>query len=360
MQEILTRLGRHSLLRGASLLLTVLIAIYLTVVIANWGGAMDDARRAQIRFDVTQQIYANPEYFQLPQSELQRLVDERSEAQIRIEGLDRPFIERSLRYTRNAITLNLGRSEHIMGDTGSRMVRNILLDRLPSTLLLIATAELLLFFLALFGALFLSRRYGSFLDRLTIGLAPTSAAPAWFYGLFLILIFAAVLRVLPWGGMTEAPPPRDTLGYALSLLRHLILPVSAVIIGAIFSSIYSWRTFFLMYSSEDYVELAKAKGLSSRAIERRYILRPTMPPILTSFLLMLITMWMGAIVLETVFNWPGIGRLYYQAIQVYDTPIIVGVVVIFGYLLAVTVFLLDFMYAALDPRVRLSMGGGRR
>jgi peptide/nickel transport system permease protein len=71
-------------------------------------------------------------------------------------------------------------------------------------------------------------------------------------------------------------------------------------------------------------------------------------------------MWMGAIVLETVFNWPGIGRLYYQAIQVNDVPIIVGTVVIFGYLLAATVFSLDFMYAALDPRVRLSFGGGRR
>ena len=360
MREILTKLGRHSLLRGAVLLLTVLVAIYLTVVIANWGGALDEARRAQIRNEITQQVYANPDNLNLPPSELQRLVDERTATRVRIEGLDRPFLERSICYTRNAITLNLGRSQSILSDTGSRLVRNILLDRLPSTLLLIATSELILFFLALFGALFLSRRYGSFLDRLTIGLAPTSAAPAWFYGLFLILIFAAVLRVLPWGGMTSVPPPKDSLGYALTVLRHLILPVSAVVIGAVFSSIYSWRTFFLMYSSEDYVELARAKGLSSRSIERRYILRPTMPPILTSFLLMIITMWMGAIVLETVFNWPGIGRLYYQAIQLYDTPIIVGVVVIFGYLLAVTVFLLDFMYAALDPRVRLSIGGGRR
>ena len=359
MREILARMGRYTVLRAAVLFLTVLIAIYLTVVIANWGGAMDEARRSEIRFEVTVAVYANPDYLDLPQSELQRLVDEMTAARVRIAGLDRPFIERSLLYTRNAVILNLGRSESIISDTGSRMVRNILLDRLPSTLLLIATSQLLLFFLALFAALFLSRRYGSFLDRLTVGLAPTSAAPAWFYGLFLILIFAALLRVLPWGGMTDAPPPQTTGAYALSLLKHLILPMGAVIIGALFASIYSWRTFFLMYSSEDYVELAKAKGLSSQAIERRYILRPTLPPILTSFLLMLITLWMGAIVLETVFNWPGIGRLYYQAIQVNDTPIIVGVVVIFGYLLAATVFLLDFMYAALDPRVRMNIGGGR-
>jgi len=359
MGKVFKNLGRFTLLRAVSLFLTVLIGVYLTVVIANMGGAMDDALKMQIRLEVTQQVYQNPEYFNLPQSELQRLVDGLTETRLREEGLDKPFIERSMGYTRNAITLNLGRSESIMSDTGSRLVRNVLLDRLPSTLLLIGTSELLLFFLALFGALFLSRRYGSFIDRVVIALAPTSAAPAWFYGLFLILIFAAILQVLPWGGMVESPPPETTLGTVVSILKHLILPVVAVLIGAIFASIYSWRTFFLMYSSEDYVELAKAKGLKSGAIERRYILRPTLPPILTSFLLVLIYMWMGAIVLETVFNWPGLGRLYYDAIQSSDTPVIVGTVVILGYLLALTVFLLDFLYAALDPRVRLSFGGGR-
>ncbi|MFU8796331.1 MAG: ABC transporter permease [Dehalococcoidia bacterium] len=359
MAKTLKNLGRFTLLRVTVLFLTVLVGVYLTVVIANMGGAMDDALKMQIRLEVTQAVNQNPANWQLPQSEIQRLIDDLTATRLKQEGLDRPFLERSVSYTRNAITLNLGRSESIMSDTGSRLVRNILLDRLPSTLLLIATSDLILFFLALFGALFLSRRYGSFVDRAVIALAPTSAAPAWFYGLFLILIFAALLRVLPWGGMVESPPPDPGWPTALSYMRHLILPVGAVLIGAIFASIYSWRTFFLMYSSEDYVELAKAKGVQPRAIERRYILRPTLPPILTSFLLMLITMWMGAIILETVFNWPGLGSLYYAAIQTNDTPIIVGVVVIFGYLLAATVFLLDFLYAALDPRVRLTFGGGR-
>ena len=358
MMQTIARLARYTVLRLIVLALTVLVAVYLTVVIANMGGAMDDSLRGQIRLQVTQVVYQNPDNFDLPPSEAQALIDELTQVQLRLQGLDRGFLERSISYTRNAITLNLGRSEQLVSDRGSVMVRNILLDRLPSTLLLIATAELILFFIAIFGALFLSRRYGSLLDRAVIALAPTSAAPAWFYGIFLILVFAGVLGVLPWGGMTAIPPPKTALGYALSLARHLILPVGAVVIGAIFSSIYSWRTFFLMYSSEDYVELAKAKGLSSRAIERRYILRPTMPPILTSFMLMLITMWMGAIILETVFNWPGIGQLYFAALQTGDTPTIVGVVVIFGYMLAATVFLLDFMYAALDPRVRLTLGGG--
>jgi peptide/nickel transport system permease protein len=128
------------------------------------------------------------------------------------------------------------------------------------------------------------------------------------------------------------------------------------VLSSLFASIYSWRTFFLIYSSEDYVELARAKGLSSRSIEMRYVLRPTLPPILTSFLLVLITMWMGQIVLETVFQWPGLGRTFYQAIQMADTPVMIGITVIYGYLLAATVFVLDFIYAVVDPRVRI--GGG--
>ncbi len=103
--------------------------------------------------------------------------------------------------------------------------------------------------------------------------------------------------------------------------------------------------------------MAKAKGLSSRDIERLYILRPTLPTIITNFALMLITLWTGAIILETVFNWPGLGRLFNQAINIYDTPVIVGNTVIYAYLLAVTVFVLDFIYVLVDPRVKI--GGGR-
>jgi peptide/nickel transport system permease protein len=236
-------------------------------------------------------------------------------------------------------------------------VRNIILERLPATLLLFGTADLVLFFTAISIALFLSRRYGSVFDRLIVALAPTSTAPGWFYGIFLILLFAGVLHLLPFGGMVDIPPPTATAEYAVSVLHHLILPVAAVVIGSICLSIYSWRTFFLIYSSEDYVEMAKAKGLPSGMIQRRYILRPTLPPIITGFSFMLISLWQGAIILETVFNWPGLGRLLYSAIGSQDTPVIVGTVVIYGYLLALTVFVLDIVYALIDPRVKVGERG---
>jgi peptide/nickel transport system permease protein len=237
-------------------------------------------------------------------------------------------------------------------------VRLILLERMPATLLLSATANLSLFFIAVFAALFLSRQYGSFLDRLVIAMAPSSSVPAWFYGIFLILIFASAFHILPFGGMIDTPPPENMPEYVLSLLKHMILPVGALFLHSLFIGIYQWRTFFLIYSSEDYVEMAKAKGLPARTIERRYILRPTLPPIVTSFAFTLIYLWQGAIILETVFSWPGLGRLLYQAISSFDVPVIVGNVVLIAYLLVTPVFLLDIIYALLDPRVKV--GGERR
>lgn len=242
-------------------------------------------------------------------------------------------------------------------DSGSRLVKNIILERLPPTLLLMTTCNMLLFFISLFFALYLSRNYGNLIDKIVIGLSPTSSAPAWFYGIFLLMLFAGILGVLPFGGMVKAPPPDDTLQYALSLLRHMVLPVSAWLISGFFASVYGWRTFFLIFSMEDYVELARAKGLSAREVERRYVLRPTLPNIITTFALMLIGLWQGAIILETVFNWPGLGRLLYRAVGLYDSPVIIGSTVIYAYLLGVTVFLLDFIYALVDPRVRVGSGG---
>jgi len=102
--------------------------------------------------------------------------------------------------------------------------------------------------------------------------------------------------------------------------------------------------------------MAKAKGLNPREIEQRYILRPTLPTIITNFALLIIGLWTGATITETIFLWPGLGRTIYTAIGHYDTAVIVGSTIIFAYLLAITVFVLDFVYVLVDPRVKL--GGG--
>lgn len=352
------RVLRYTGVRLIALLITVLIGVYLTVLIANMGGYVDEIRRSQIREQLAVRFQNDPAFRALPPEERQKRLDAEVAVEEKRYGLDKPFLVRSLAYLKHAMTLNLGRSENMTSDSGSRTVRLIILERLPATLLLFGSSQVVLFLLSLFVALYLSRHYGSALDRLFVALSPLSSAPGWFYGIFLIIVFAAWLKVLPFGGMVSVPPPETPAAYAVDVAYHMILPVIALTLSSIFISVYSWRTFFLIFSSEDYVEMAKAKGVHPRAIERRYILRPTLPTIITSFALGVIGVWLGAPIFETIFNWPGLGRVLFRAVQLYDTPVIVGSTVIFAYLLALTVFLLDIIYAIVDPRV--DVGSGRR
>jgi len=145
----------------------------------------------------------------------------------------------------------------------------------------------------------------------------------------------------------------------------MVIPVTAILLSLFLQCIYAWRTFFLLFAEEDYVELARAKGLSNRIVERKYILRPTMPYILTNFAILLVSFWQMTIALEKIINWPGIGRLYILTLPNFFgesfypgiMPITLGIVVLFAYLLGVTVFLLDIVYALVDPRVRIGSEG---
>jgi len=350
------RIAKYTAVRVLTMAVTITIGVYLTILIANMGGYVDTIMRNEIRDGTTQSILANPNFRNLTPDAKAKLIQEKIASEEKRLGLDQPFAVRSMRYLVNGLTLNLGRALHMTSDHGSKEVRAIILERLPATLLLAGTSQLLLFFGSILIALPLSRKYGSWFDKLTIALSPTSAAPAWFYGVFFILIFAALLKILPFGGLVDSPPPDNPFDYGLSVLKHLILPASSVIVSSIFLSIYNWRTFFLIFSSEDYVEVAKAKGLPARDVERRYILRPTLPTIITNFALLVITLWTGFIITETVFVWPGLGITTFRAIGIYDTPVIVGTTIIYAYLLAITVFLLDFVYALVDPRVKVGAG----
>ena len=349
----LLRVSKYIVVRILTLFATVVIGVYLTIMIANMGGFVDTIMKGQIRDRVTQGIIASPSAQTMEPEVRQKLIQDTIAKEEERMGLNVPIAVRNARYLFNALTLDLGRAINMTSDSGSKQVRLILLERLPATLLLMGISQLFLFFSSIFLALNLSRRYGNFWDKLVITLSPTSAVPPWFYGIFMILIFAALLKILPFGGMVSAPPPDNPLDYSLSLLQHLTLPALSLILSSFFLSIYNYRTFFLIYSSEDYVEMAKAKGLASRDVERRYILRPTLPNIITNFALLIITLWSGATITETVFLWPGLGRTIFQAIGLYELPIIVGSTIIYAYMLAMTVFLLDFIYSLVDPRVKV-------
>jgi len=232
----------------------------------------------------------------------------------------------------------------------------MILERLPYTILLVGVSNFLFFFVSVFFALFLSRRYGGILDRIFVILASLMSAPSWIFGILLIVVLAGELQIIDFPKTIDMQYAEWNPDFVRLLLSQMVLPVMAIFLSVIFTGIFTWRTFFLIYSGEDYVEMARAQGLSNRVIERRYILRPSLPYVLTSFTMMMLTLWEGSIALEVLFNWPGLGNMFYQAASQFNNTsisMIVAIVVVFAYLLAITVFSLDIIYAVIDPRVRV-------
>jgi peptide/nickel transport system permease protein len=142
------QLLRYTGIRLVALFFTVLIGVYLTILIANMGGHVDNIRRGQIREGVSIAVSMDPEIRQMPQADRQALIEGLIAVEEERLGLNQPFILRSFRFLFSAITLQLGRAEQITSDSGSKEVRRIILERLPHTLVLFATANLVLFFVS--------------------------------------------------------------------------------------------------------------------------------------------------------------------------------------------------------------------
>jgi peptide/nickel transport system permease protein len=369
------RVVKYLAVRVLTIAMTILAGIYVTVLIANRGGFVDASIAQDVENEV-QAFYHEGLWNNVPNDALTRSTAELREILYRGSGLDLPLFQRELRWTFNALTFNWGSIlnkqnlelraiNYLYGSPDKFQVSQIIKDHFPNTLLLITSADLIVFLIGIPLALLLSRKYGKWLDKLMVALSPISSVPAWVHGIFLVILFAIQLHWLPAGKMFDLFPPSTKWGYILIVLKHMLLPVTAIVLSMFFQYVYTWRTFFLIYAGEDYVDLARAKGLSGKAIEKNYILRPTLPYVVTSFALSLLGFWQMTTALEYFFDWPGIGLLYVNALGVnvtevrtIDAVLIIGVVVIFAYLMGLTILLLDLVYAFLDPRVRL--GGGNQ
>ena len=336
--------------------LVIVVAVYATILIADMGGYVDKVIKGQLREEILNRVKRDPRYSILPAEEQEKIIKNMMEMEIKARGLDKPYYIRSFIYLKNALTLDLGRALYLTSASGSRSVKIIIMERLPATVLLFTTATVLSFIINILVGLYCARNRGKIIDRIIVYFSVLSCIPGWFYGIIFILIFAFYLRILPYGGMVSVPPPDNPIDYSLDVLKHSILPISSWLFAGFFLGSYGNRNFFLIYSMEEYVFVARAKGLPERIILKNHILRPTLPTIVTNFSLRVIASWSGAMVTESVFDWPGIGRLTFEAIGSFDTPIIVGTTVVYAYLLGITVILLDLLYAYLDPRIKIGMG----
>jgi len=259
-----------------------------------------------------------------------------------VGGLDSQFTA----YVRNLSQGNLGVS------FANRLeVSEILIDRIWKTVLLLFTGELIAIVLGLIMGIVASWRRGTKLDVgiLVTGLF-TWSIPTFFFGIILVILARGVL---PSGMMvTVGVRPEDGMKYWLDVGKHLILPTITMGIGFASSYMMVMRSSIVEVLSEDYILAAKAKGLSTFQIFRDHALKNAMLPMVTLLALNLGYTVGGAIQVETVFSWPGIGRLIFDSVRKQDYPVLQGAFLILAISVIGANFLADIIYTILDPRVQ--------
>ncbi len=261
-------------------------------------------------------------------------------------GLDQPVHIQYLKWASGMATGNWGYTFF-----GGRPVLGVILERMPATFLLMGSAlSLAILIGCTIGVLGAVRRYSVFDMMATSGAMVALSFPTFWFGLMAIYMFAIKLGWLPSGGMSELGE-EDNLA---DLLRHLILPVMvlALVITAVWSR-YT-RSAFLEVMHQDYMRTAKAKGLRAPARLLRHALPNALKPLIALLGIELPALFSGALVTETIFGWPGMGRLFVDALNMKEYPILMGMIMFTALFVILGNLVADILIALIDPRVRLS------
>src|SRR5881394_489827 len=252
---------------------------------------------------------------------------EDTERLTRLLGLDQPLHVQYVKWAKGMVIGDWGRSYR-----DGRVVLEVIADRIPATLVLMLSAFAVAVLLGLAtGIVSAVRQYSLFDHAMTLGAMVALSIPTFWLGLMGIYVFAELLHVLPPGNI-------GTIGAPFSLgdrLRHLAL--RAAMLGVI---------------GEDYIRTARAKGVADRLVVLKHALKNALLPLVTLAGLQLPLIFSGALVTETVFTWPGMGRLFVDSIGYRDYPVLMGILMLTATLVVVGNLAADLVYAAIDPRVR--------
>lgn len=269
-------------------------------------------------------------------------------AQLRAEyGLDKPYPVQLATYLKRILTLDLGYSYR-----QQRTVASLLLERMPATLLLTGTSFLLALIAGIVLGTLAGVRAGKWSDTLlTVVSLLLYATPVFWLGLMLVLLFSVQLDWLPAFGYVTIGVPMTAFERMRDILWHLTLP--AVSLAAVYLAIYTrlMRSSVVEVTHQDFIKTARAKGLKQGRIILRHILRNAMLPIVTVAGMQAGALVGGAVVIETVFAWPGLGRLTYDALLQRDYPVLLGIFLVMSVLVIVLNLLTDAIYRLIDPRV---------
>ena len=272
-------------------------------------------------------------------------------AQLRTQyGLDKPLV----------VQLGLYLGKVLGGDFGysyffNLPVTSLIFDRVPATLLLVLSAVLLAFIVGTtLGVLAAPKPNGALSQAITVLSLVGFAAPVFWTGILLVILFASVWPILPVSGMRNIQSS-STGGWrdVLDVAQHLVLPT--VTLALVYLAQYSRlaRSSMLDVLGADFIRTARAKGLPERVVLYKHALRNALLPVVTVLGLQFGNVLAGAILVETVFNWPGLGRLAFESVLRRDYPTILGVLVFASVVVIVMNLLTDVAYRLIDPRIKV-------
>lgn len=259
-------------------------------------------------------------------------------------GLDQPMWKQLLIYMKNVFQGNLGESF-----ADKIPVTTMLAERMKVTLMLVLPSEILAIAIGTLLGLTAAKRENRLQDHLISNLSIVLyCMPTFWLGMMLMLLFAVNLKWLPTSGMQSF---NTTLSPFLDTLRHMILPSVTLILVRIPTYLKLARSSIVEVAREDFINTARAIGYSEHVVYRKHALRNALLPTVTQVGMSLSTLFSGALLTETVFSWPGMGRMVYDAIATRDYPVIMGGFLVSAVMVVIGSFITDIIYMYLDPRV---------
>ncbi|MBB3994916.1 peptide/nickel transport system permease protein [Sulfitobacter undariae] len=275
--------------------------------------------------------------------------DAETMAQIRVEyGLDQPFFVQLFAYIGRVLSFDLGYSYFY-----NTPVTELIFERLPATLLLAITAQVLAVVVGVLLGVFSARHPNGIANYfVTIFALFGYAAPVFWTGILLLIGFSLKIPLFPVAGMSDVTVQGGFFVKALDIAHHMVLPV--LTLSSIFLALYSRlsRAAMLEVLGSDYIRTAKAKGLSNREVTLKHALKNALPPVVTLAGLQFSAVISGAVLVESVFSWPGLGQLALTSILARDTPTILGILFFSALVVIIGNLVTDLVMRLIDPRVR--------
>ena len=333
-------------------ILVVVITVVISLIL--FGSTLEKVLIDRVRAEVVEASAQEDIQFRTL-SQRQAYLDEQFKIKIKDLGLDEPWYspKRFINTLFATITLDLGQSNFFTSDSGSSKVSDIIIERVPKTILLFTTSTVVVVIIGLFLGTYMAEKRGSILDKGVSFVAVISNSFAIFWvGMLMILLFSFSLDIFP-ARSTPLTSPGDPF-YVLDLLYHMMLPLITLVIFSFAVWSFVVRYFISRVLDEDYIQAKRVMGIPKRKILFSHALKNAAPPILTGIVTALIASISGSFIVEAVFDWPGVGKLLYDAILVLDIPIILGSTYVFTLMYVMTMLIAVLLYAYFDPRVKVS------